>query len=808
MSIAVRYQELVAKAARLAYKTDSMLRILIIMVLCLSATTAVAQHHTVQLDKIQPAKEQPYSLSSELYYLIENDEKFNPAELLIETHRQYWQQARDEFATVGNSTNPVWFYLDFFSGNTALNSAYIQIRHSSLNSVSITIFRDGELIDTRQINNSQAFSSREISQPTIIFPLVIEAQRRYQILFRVESTTFIDFPLYLHSPESLINISSQRNFYEGLYYGMVILMVLYNLFIFLSTRDISYLFYICFISSIALIIASIEGIGYQYIWPNHPQINDYSVALFASSSILFGALFTTTFLGIWRKNNWLSRYYKLLIFGSAASMVLSLSRQADFSLELASALALIAYPGFLITGLFSWREGHHYARYFTIAWMALCIFVILLSITALGIVNIAIDNLWPLIRYGSSIEMVLLSLALAAKINDIKSRERIARNESAAKSNYIAQLSHELRTPMNGVLGMSQLLNDRLKDDTSRHYNKVIYQSGLALLGVVNDVLDAAKIDADKLEIEEIPFDLHALMQETLCVIEPQALEKAIQLSCQIDASIPQWVVGDPNRIKQIVFNFLSNASKFTENGKIELSVQPGKTSNLIHISVSDTGIGIADEKLNELFHPYSQASSSTARRYGGTGLGLYICQRLTHLMKGEITVNNNQPHGSIFSVILPLPEGMPPQEIKPALSTRANNASYNILVAEDNQINQTIIKKMLEKLGHHVTVANNGLEAVEQLKNQRFDLVLMDCEMPEMDGYEATRKIRETEQPQQLAHTPIIAVTAHALKSYRDQALESGMDDLVTKPLKLEILQQSIAAYAQVSTGHSNSKE
>lgn len=781
--------------------------------LCLMAAPAFTQAaspdgplqiQSIRLDQQKIDKEQPYFLSPTLYYQLDTDDNFDAQELIQQVElgkpleQQGWQHSGDDYATVGNTALPVWFYISIYSGDIELRGSYFEAHHAQLSNATAYIFRDYQLIDTITFSDAQTFSSREISQAAIVFPFDIDAQQHYQLLFRVKSTVVVDFPLYLHSPASLLKTFSDRNREYGIYYGMVIIMVLYNLFIFLSTRDIAYLGYICFVSCVALTLATIDGTAYQYVWPNYPQINPIAVSLFASLSVLFGAIFTTTFLGIWKKPGLQKYYYNALMLIAVISVILSLTLQANSSLEVTSILALLAYPSFLITGILSWRQGHVYARYFTIAWALLCTFSIMLSFAATGIGDFAVENTWILVRYGSGIEMVLLSLALAAKINEIKSNEKQARDESAAKSDFIAQLSHELRTPMNGILGMSQLLTDRLEDKTSQHYNKVIYQSGLALLGVINDVLDAAKIDAEKLEIESICFNLHTLAHESLQIIEAQALKKSIPVHCHIDKTIPQWVTGDPHRIKQVLLNFFSNAIKFTEKGTIELSLMPGNEVDTVLLSVSDTGLGIPEDKLKDLFQPYSQVSSSTARQYGGTGLGLYICQRLTKMMHGEIKASCKSTGGSIFSIVLPLPPCPAEQTNKPLQGVKSYQEQLNILVAEDNAVNQIVIKRMLEKLGHQVEMAADGKQAMDLAIEQPFHLILMDCEMPVMNGYEATVKIIEHQQREKLPLTPIVAVTAHALKSYHDKALGSGMVGRITKPIKIDTLEETIALYAQ----------
>lgn len=764
------------------------------------AHSVAAQLQTLMLDELKPGKEQAYFISPTIYHLFDRGGRLEAREIIDNIESYNWQRSDDDSATIGNSDAVVWFYIAIDSGTVSLKGSLIQVSHNLLDDVQAYIYQNNQLLSTGRYNNNLPFSQREFTHSSLLFPLDIDAGSSYQLLFRVESDAFIDFPVYLHTLGSGLKVVGQRGVTDGFYYGMVSVMVLYNLFLFFATRDIAYLNYVCFVSSIALIIASIDGGGYQYIWSNYPQLNSFSVNLFTSLSVVFGTLFTTTFLGIWKQGGFQAKYYAFLLLASTLSAVLVFIGVIGSVQSGPVVLALIAYPSYLATGIIAWRSGQPSARYFTVAWVALCVFVIILSTAAIGIVNVPVNNLWPLVRYGSAMEMVLLSLALAAKINEMKIREKLALHESDAKSDFIAQVSHELRTPMNGILGMSQLLSDRLKDKTSRHYNSVIYQSGLALLGVINDVLDAAKIDAEKLEIEHIAFDLHSMVKDTLCVIEPQAMEKSIDINCRINEDVPQWVMGDPHRIKQVLLNFLSNAIKFTEQGSIELLLELASAPEVMQFSVVDTGVGIPENKLKDLFKPYSQVATSTARRYGGTGLGLYICRRLIGIMGGEIKAIANPAGGSIFSISLSLPRCSPLSESRRVQQECYEGKSLKILVAEDNKVNQTVIRRMLEKLGHKVTLVQNGLEAVEAAQDGYFNLILMDCDMPEMDGYEATKAIINEAQREgmRMRVPPIVAVTAHALQSYHDKAIKAGMTGIITKPIKIDVLAETILQYAQ----------
>ncbi|MEW6704026.1 MAG: ATP-binding protein [Pseudomonadota bacterium] len=391
-------------------------------------------------------------------------------------------------------------------------------------------------------------------------------------------------------------------------------------------------------------------------------------------------------------------------------------------------------------------------------------------------------------------------------IRDITSAEReLARAKAAAeaanesKSRFLAAMSHEMRTPLNAVLGMNRLMLKTPLTEEQRRYATMIRSSGQALLELINDILDLSKIEAGRMELEFVDFSPATTVDNVVSLLSARAQAKGLALNLQIEPGLPLALRGDPTRLRQVLLNLVGNAVKFTERGSVNVQVKHRRLPDdkvELTIAVRDTGIGIAPEALPKLFERFVQADNTTARRYGGTGLGLAISAEIVGLMGGRIHVQSEPGVGSTFEVVVPLPVGDPEKltAFEPGAETGPDKlpGGLRVLVAEDNEVNQLLIQALLHDMGHHCDIVHNGREAVQQIQSSPYDLVLMDIQMPEMDGESATRAIRTL--PGAAAHVPVIALTANAMVEDREAYLRSGMDDYVLKPVNPKQLAAAIA--------------
>ncbi|MGD0666272.1 MAG: ATP-binding protein [Bryobacteraceae bacterium] len=409
----------------------------------------------------------------------------------------------------------------------------------------------------------------------------------------------------------------------------------------------------------------------------------------------------------------------------------------------------------------------------------------------------------------------LQTAVIRKKLQQEEQLKRAAEEASRAKSEFLANMSHEIRTPLNGILGFAGLMAESELTGLQREHNEAVRASAENLLVVINDILDFSRVEAGRIELEAVDFSIRQCVEDALLSVQSLAAEKHIATSVQIAGGVPDWVRGDPHRLRQILLNLLGNAVKFTAAGAVtvRLCLKPEQAAaaagsngtpapRQIQFAVSDTGVGIPAPQRELIFQPFRQADGSITRRFGGTGLGLAISRKLVAMMGGRLWLESTEGQGSTFFFTVPLPAGKAPAKAEEpgGVATGISPAEQpprqplSILVADDNMVNQLLVRTLLEKRGHRVTIVGTGAAALAAWLQDRFDCILMDIQMPEMDGYEATRRIRAQESING-AHIPIIALTAHAMKGDREKCLQAGLDSYISKPIETAALDAALAS-------------
>lgn len=399
---------------------------------------------------------------------------------------------------------------------------------------------------------------------------------------------------------------------------------------------------------------------------------------------------------------------------------------------------------------------------------------------------------------------------LTNKNIDLENAYIKAEESTQIKSDFLAKMSHEIRTPMNGVMGMLQLLLMEELNDEQKDYAQTAYNSSNALLTIINDILDFSKMEAGKLDVVNIQFSLSSTVNTVISTVENSARDKNLSLSYNVESDVEEYYIGDANRISQILINLIGNAIKFTEKGGVDLIIslkQSEEKNAMLKVEVSDSGIGISDKAKARLFTSFNQGDNTISRVYGGTGLGLSICKQLCNLMGGEIGVHNRMNGGSVFWFTIKLTRVKDQRHSLDALQELKDQESVEqhidlddkgsdkkrILIVEDTEVNQLVTEKMLIKMNYLSDIAENGQFAVEMSQQKNYNLILMDCHMPYMDGFEATGIIRKLQEGKQIPHCPIIALTGNAMVGDKEKCLNSGMDDFLAKPFKMVELSKII---------------
>lgn len=769
----------------------------------------------------------PFQRVDELFQHLEDASgKITVDDLLGEATHYPFEPGGNAVLNKGYSDSAFWLVGRFRAGNQDGDKKqlrYLEIDYSLLDDIQFFVVVDGKVEQQWHTGDTHPYSSRPIDHARFLFPLELQPGQEKTVLFRIQSTSSLRMPLAIWEPFEFYHSQRAHLLLDGLYFGILFLMFFYNLCLLLIVRDISYFYYIAYTFSIVTFQLGMTGYGFEYVWSDLPGINEFLIPLGICAIALFVVKFCQRILDLKRNAPAMHAFFNGVVLLQIVGMVASLALPYQLVIKPVILNAMLVSSVLLYCGAVEAMKGTPTARLFFIAWSSLLMGALILATVSMGWIpaNLVTTNAFML---GSAIEVTLLSITLAERLNQINHEKtemekeakraleivnQTLQDNNRIKDEFLATISHELRTPMNGVLGCLEHIHDEPISDKASQYLNYADRSARHMMLLVDSLLTYTELQSGKIHFDNKPFLTKDLVASSRTLFSELAQKKGIALSFFIEEATPDVLISDFNRISQILNNLLDNAIKFTRHGRVEVRIhgeianlQTGDFNLLIH--VSDTGIGIAEEKLSLIFERFRQADGAFNRGYGGLGIGLAVIKALLDYLHGSIDVESSMDRGSTFTVHVPCRCQVAGDQAEIAAVVSAENgpakvtSGLRVLVVEDNPVNQLVLKGLLKKQGFDVFTADNGAQAVELVKSTQLDVIMMDCQMPVMDGFEATRQIRALPSPGN--QIPIIAVTANAMSQDRERCLQAGMNDYTSKPIDAKLLNKKIIYWVNTS--------
>lgn len=666
------------------------------------------------------------------------------------------------------------------------------------------IIKTGNQITKYVSGDAIPFNQRSFKVRNTVFKIDLAPNEQQQFYLHVKSDgEQLSMPMVLHSSENILEESSFEQFIFGFFYGILIIAAILYLFFYFAMRDRTFFFYSMYVTFIGLLQFSIDGYFYKFVTPQSGWFSLHAVIIFACFANFFLGRYAQVYLKIKEYNQFINNtFYVLYILDLLLFISLfCIPNALQYSYPIANGLGLILLLLIIASQFIIFIRTYKIDRFFAIG-----IFFLITGFVVFILKNFSVLPLTFLTENGSKLgtgmEVIFLSLSMANLIRNLKDeREELqtvalqkSEEMNELKSYFLSNISHELRTPLNAILNTAKSMATDSNDEQIQNGSQIIKYSTYNLLNSVNDILDFSKIEKDEIKLDLSEFDLIKTVEHIANNLTREAKDKGLEFTFIKGDDLPQMVKGDIARLSQILQNILSNALKFTHEGfvKFRLDAKKEKDHNIqITFTVSDTGVGISKEKINSIFDSFSQEGINNKRKFGGLGLGLYIVKHLVNLHNGKIKVDSTPGLGTVVSIDLTY-ESI---EIKKEIETSIASSDYDlkgksILVVEDNAMNQMVIKMITKKwLNTTVDFANNGQEGVQKLMEKDYDIILMDLQMPIMDGYEATIAIRNGEAGEDKKSIPIIALTADVMETTKTRVIEIGMNKYLSKPVDKDTL-------------------
>ncbi len=665
-------------------------------------------------------------------------------------------------------------------------------------------------IEEQHSGDNMPFEQRPVLHRKILFRVSLEPNETYKVFIHYKSDgEVLSLPLLLFTPERFLERSYNEQLVFGLFYGVLLLAALTYLFFYVGMRDKSFLYYGIYVIFIGLLQLSLDGLLYQYIMPSGGWLYLCSLMLIAILAPFFMSKYAVKYLFGDGGTSGAPKLFKIVngLLAALFVVVLTIPEGLKYSYPTANILGL-AVLALIITAIANkWRKQRKMDIFFTLGFAFLVIGFVIFILNNLGILPNSIITTNST-KIGTGLEVVFLSLSMANRIRLLKSdKEKMqglalqkAEEANELKNYFMSNMSHELRTPLNAIMGIVDVMFREEKDEKYKANFELIKNSSYSLLSSVNDVLDYSKIEKGEIVFEQEDFEPSKVINQIKDNWAKQAENKGLTFKYRPSDVKPFIVTGDSLRLSQIVNNVLGNAVKFTNSGEVDFVVNWHKTDDtnvLIQMTITDTGIGIPKEKMESVFSSFLQENINNRRKYGGLGLGLSIVKELLRLQGGKIKVESEVGKGT--ECYIEIPYKLADVQIQPKRETLYPKDEFDLLgakllIVEDDDVNQFIMKTVLSRWKNtEITIVSDGSLALEALQNDAFDIVLMDLQMPVMDGYEATKEIRRGSAGEANIHIPIIAVTADTMESTRQHTRQIGMDDYMTKPVDQKLLYEKI---------------
>ena len=752
----------------------------------------------------------PISIHSEAQIAHVDSSNYSLKDILDRESTLDFQQLKKPITDLGFTDKTFWLRFSLENEANLPRTLYLETARPITDVVHLYQLSNGEIISDQLNGDMIKFEDRPFKHRKIIFPVTLPANSNSDFYIKYQSDgEVINLPLMLNDISSLVSTSAFNQLIYGFFYGILFIAIVTYTFFYFGMKEVSFIYYVAYVASVALLHLNLDGYFFQYVTQGPGWFANRSLLIFAALSSLALGAYSYSFLNVAKLSKFIRKCFQLLLTAHAILflLIVAVTRGQAYYYPAVNALGFLMLLFIIITIFKSLLSNVPVDTFFTIGIACLTFGFVIFILNNFSLIpnSFFTENVS---KIGTGFEIIFLSLSMANKIRLLKTeKEDIqeiallrAEESNDMKSYFLSNMSHELRTPLNAILGLSNSILSSTDDLSIKNNLEVIQYSSLTLLSSINDILDYSKIEKGELTLAHVDFSFQKILQDLKALIGQKSQEKGLQFIYEERSDISPELVGDPSRLKQIISNVLDNAIKFTIKGSIRLSIRTEETAEnkvALTITIEDTGVGISKEKLNHVFDSFSQEQINDKRKYGGFGIGLCIVRALVELHKGTIEISSAKNQGTQVQINLELKKSISTiqkQDLMASSQSVKLVDKNHLLVVEDNRVNQLVFKSILCKWnGVSFDFANHGLEALEAMKNTAYDAILMDLQMPEMDGYEATEQIRAGNSGINSSNIPIIAVTADTTEKTRNRVFALGMDDYITKPIDADLLYSSV---------------